>query len=201
MEDDLEMVADNRQRLETASFANFGHDFSPTLDTAEKEGFVPKIMTDIDCPTCGAKLQKIWFKSKYFYGCSRYPECTYSAPVEEISFNKEDYAADFDWDQKCPKCEIGYESAPWPIWSLPGMHELSRMQRHRQYPQKRRSWSYPRKTCPLAQPSTAQDIWSHGNLALAKPFTPAPLSPNAMSSSTISISWAKNIRIIPAPLM
>ena len=49
-------------------------------------------------------MQKVWFKSKYFYGCSRYPECTFSAPVEEIAFNKEDYAPDFNWDQPCPKC-------------------------------------------------------------------------------------------------
>ena len=62
------------------------------------------MMTDIDCPTCGAKLQKIWSKSKYFYGCSRYPDCTYTAPIEELNFNKEDYAADFNWDQSCPKC-------------------------------------------------------------------------------------------------
>lgn len=103
MEDDLEKVAENHKDWK-ALIRDFWKDFSPTLDTAEKEAFVPKILTDIDCPTCGAKLQKIWFKSKYFYGCSRYPECTFSAPVEELSFNKDDYAADFDWEQKCPNC-------------------------------------------------------------------------------------------------
>jgi hypothetical protein len=77
----------------------FWKEFSPTLAIAEKEAFVPKVMTDLLCPKCQSPLQKIWSKSKYFYGCSRYPECTFSAPVEELSFNKEDYAADFDWDQ------------------------------------------------------------------------------------------------------
>ncbi len=61
-------------------------------------------MTDIECPKCGAMLQKIWFKSKYFYGCSNYPECDFSAPIEQLEFSKEDYAEDFDWDQPCPKC-------------------------------------------------------------------------------------------------
>ncbi len=103
MEDDLELIAENKKDWKTI-IREFWKDFSPTLETAEKEAFVPKVMTDIDCPICGSKLQKVWFKSKYFYGCSRYPECTYSAPIEELSFNKEDYAADFDWNQKCPVC-------------------------------------------------------------------------------------------------
>lgn len=104
MEDNLELVAENQKDWKML-LRDFWKDFIPVLETAEKEAFVPRIMTDIDCPTCGAKLQKVWFKSKYFYGCSRYPECNYSAPAEEIAFNKEDYAADFNWEQKCPNCE------------------------------------------------------------------------------------------------
>lgn len=104
MEDNLELVAENQKDWKKL-LRDFWKDFIPVLETAEKEAFVPRILTDIDCPQCGAKLQKVWFKSKYFYGCSRYPECTFSAPVEEITFNKEDYAADFNWEQKCPKCE------------------------------------------------------------------------------------------------
>lgn len=103
MEDDLELVAEGKKEWRSL-LHEFWDKFSPALTLAEKEAFVPKVMTDIDCPTCGAKLQKIWFKSKYFYGCSRYPDCDYSAPIEEVSFNKDEYAEDFDWDQKCPKC-------------------------------------------------------------------------------------------------
>lgn len=103
MEDNLELVAENRKDWKKL-IRDFWSRFIPTLEIAEKEGFVPKILTDIDCPTCGSKLQKIWFKSKYFYGCSRYPDCTFSAPIEELEFKREDYAEDFDWDQKCPKC-------------------------------------------------------------------------------------------------
>lgn len=105
MENNLESIADAGRDWK-AVIREFWDQFAPTLAIAEKEAFVPKILTDIDCPTCGiAKLQKVWFKSKYFYGCSRYPECTYSAPIEELSFNKEDYAPEFDWDQPCPICQ------------------------------------------------------------------------------------------------
>lgn len=103
MEDDLELVAENRKDWK-ALLKTFWKDFIPTLETAEKEGFVPKVLTDIDCPDCGSKLQKVWFKSKYFYGCSRYPDCTFSAPIEQLNFNKEEYADDFNWEQKCPLC-------------------------------------------------------------------------------------------------
>jgi DNA topoisomerase-1 len=103
MEDDLEKVASNEKDWKQL-LRDFWKDFKPTLDSAEQSGFVPKVMTDLDCPTCGSKLQKIWYKSKYFYGCSRYPDCKFSAPAEEINFNKDDYAEDFNWDQKCPKC-------------------------------------------------------------------------------------------------
>ncbi|MGZ3632744.1 MAG: topoisomerase DNA-binding C4 zinc finger domain-containing protein, partial [Parachlamydiaceae bacterium] len=103
MEDSLESVAEGEKEWK-ALLRDFWKDFAPTLALAEKEAFVPKVLTDIDCPVCGSKLQKIWFKSKYFYGCSKYPDCSYSAPIEEISFNKEEYAADFDWEQKCTKC-------------------------------------------------------------------------------------------------
>ena len=103
MEDNLELVAENRKDWKEL-LGEFWKNFSPTLETAQKEAFIPKLDTDLDCPTCGAKLQKIWSKSKYFYGCSRYPDCNLYRSLEEIYFNKEDYAADFNWDQKCPNC-------------------------------------------------------------------------------------------------
>lgn len=104
MEDSLEMVAENRKDWKTL-LRDFWQQFSPAVEIAEKEAFVPKITTDIDCPTCGSKLQKVWFRNKYFFGCSRYPECTFSAPVEDVLFDKKLYADDFDWDQKCSLCK------------------------------------------------------------------------------------------------
>lgn len=103
MEDNLEMIAENRKDWKEL-LREFWGNFAPVVITAEKEAFIPKIMTDLDCPDCGNKLQKIWSKSKYFYGCSTYPDCGYRASLEEIEFKKEDYSADFNWDQLCPNC-------------------------------------------------------------------------------------------------
>lgn len=104
MEDNLELIAENKKDWKKL-LHDFWSDFHPVVSTAEKEAFVPKILTDKPCPTCGKPLQKVWSKNKYFYGCSAYPECTFSAPIEQLEFNKDDYAEDFNWDQKCPKCE------------------------------------------------------------------------------------------------
>jgi DNA topoisomerase-1 len=103
MEEDLERIAENKKEWKSV-IREFWAQFMPTLEIAEKEAFVPKIMTDIDCPKCGSKLQKIWAKGKYFYGCSTYPECDYASSADELSFNKDDYDPNFAWDQPCPKC-------------------------------------------------------------------------------------------------
>jgi DNA topoisomerase-1 len=103
MEDQLEEVAENRKDWHEV-VADFWEDFDPLVEQATQEMRVPKIDTDMPCPQCQGHLQKIWAKGRYFLGCSNYPECSYTTTLEETSFNKDDYAADFDWDQVCPKC-------------------------------------------------------------------------------------------------
>ncbi|HEX2582512.1 MAG TPA: type I DNA topoisomerase [Chlamydiales bacterium] len=103
MEDQLEQVAEHNKNWKEL-VRDFWHDFIPLVEKAEKEAVVPKLMTDRDCPKCGSKLQKIWARSKYFYGCSHYPDCDFTAPLEALDFKKEDYDANFDWDQPCPLC-------------------------------------------------------------------------------------------------
>ena len=103
MEDQLEQVAEHNKNWKEL-IREFWKDFIPLVDKAEKEAVVPKILTEIDCPKCGKKLQKIWSRSKYFYGCSNYPECDYTTPIEALQFNKEDYDSSFNWDQLCPNC-------------------------------------------------------------------------------------------------
>lgn len=103
MEDQLEQVAEHNKNWKEL-LRTFWEEFHPLVEKAEKEAVVPKVLTDIDCPKCGHKLQKIWSRDKYFYGCSDYPTCPYTAPIESLEFNKEDYDPNFDWDQKCPNC-------------------------------------------------------------------------------------------------
>lgn len=104
MEENLERVAENQQEWKQL-LQMFWNDFAPTVEQAEKSGFVPKVDTDKPCPKCGAHLQKIWYRSKYFYGCSRYPECDYRAGLEEADFDPSLYADNFDYKQSCPKCQ------------------------------------------------------------------------------------------------
>jgi len=104
MEDELERIADNEKNWKEL-IREFWTHFIPSVEQAEKDAHVPKEDTDIDCPKCGKKLQKIWSRRKYFYGCGGYPDCDYTSPIEAFTFNKEDYAPDFDWEQKCPKCK------------------------------------------------------------------------------------------------
>lgn len=103
MEEDLDSIAD--EKIDWKKFLiNFWSEFEPLVETASKEAHVPKIDTDYDCPKCGAKLQKIWAKNKYFFGCANYPDCDYTASLEEYELDKSLYRDDFNWDQPCPKC-------------------------------------------------------------------------------------------------
>ena len=103
MEDALEEVAANKREWRDL-LRVFWEKFAPTVEEAKTEAFIPKIATELECPKChSGKLQKVWSKSKYFYGCDRYPDCSFTAPLEEVHFDKTLYAEDFDWDQKCPK--------------------------------------------------------------------------------------------------
>jgi DNA topoisomerase I len=104
MEDELEKVAEDKMQWKQL-IRSFWKDFIPLVEKAEKEAIVPRIETDIKCPKCGHTLQKIWSRNKYFYGCSHYPDCDYTAAVESLTFNKEDYADNFNWDQQCPQCD------------------------------------------------------------------------------------------------
>ena len=105
MEQTLDKIAENKEDWKKF-LGKFWKDFEPEVERAKKEAHVPKIPTDLDCPKCKEhKLNKVFANDKYFYGCSGYPDCDYSAPLEEEKeIDKSAYADDFDWEQKCPKC-------------------------------------------------------------------------------------------------
>lgn len=104
MENKLEQISQDKTPWKDLIKA-FWSEFIPLLELAEKEARVPTIPTDIDCPSCKkGKLHKVWSKTKYFYGCEHYPDCSFTAPIEEIHFDKSEYAEDFNWEQDCPLC-------------------------------------------------------------------------------------------------
>ncbi|MGL4540480.1 MAG: type I DNA topoisomerase [Candidatus Rhabdochlamydia sp.] len=104
MEDELEEIAYNHKNWKEL-LHDFWERFIPFVVAAEKEAFVPRVATDIVCPDCGHNLEKIWARNKYFYGCSNYPTCNFTTPLEALDFKKEDYDPNFNWDQLCPKCD------------------------------------------------------------------------------------------------
>lgn len=104
MEEDLEHVAEDKKNWRTL-LKEFWGILSPELSAAEENAIIPKIPTDIPCPKCGGMLQKVWSKDKYFLGCEHYPECDYTISVEESTFDKSQYKADFNYEQPCPKCK------------------------------------------------------------------------------------------------
>lgn len=103
MEDDLELVAENKREWK-ALIKEFYQAFMPMVERAKKEAIVPKIKTNLKCPKCQKPLLKIWSSDRYFYGCSNYPDCDFTSTIEAFEFNKADYAEDFDWEQPCPSC-------------------------------------------------------------------------------------------------
>ncbi len=103
MEEELDKIAENNKDWKKF-IKKFWKEFIPSVEIAEKEAFVPRVDTDRICPRCGHVIQKVWSRNKYFYGCSNYPICDYTAPLEELELNKEEFIEGFDWDQKCPKC-------------------------------------------------------------------------------------------------
>ena len=103
MEDELEQIAEHNKDWKEL-IRDFWKGFIPLVEKAEKDAVVPKVTTDLDCPKCGQKLQKIWAKRGYFYGCSNYPSCDFTAPLEALEFRKEDYDPNFNWDTLCPIC-------------------------------------------------------------------------------------------------
>jgi len=104
LEDSLEEIAENHAEWKEILSA-FWKNFSRVLEEAKEHARPPRFPTDIPCPKCEAPLQKVWSHSKFFLGCSRYPECDYTSSLEEQSFDRSDYREDFDWDQPCPKCQ------------------------------------------------------------------------------------------------
>lgn len=105
MEDELENIAEKHQDWKVL-IREFWEKFIPFVSTAEKEAHVPKVDTELLCPDCGKHLQKVWSRQKYFYGCSDYPQCKYTAPIESVDFDKSQYDPTFNWDQNCPLCGL-----------------------------------------------------------------------------------------------
>ncbi len=104
MEDQLEEVSEQHKEW-TSWLSEFWEKFHPLIEQADEHMAPPREDTERECPKCGKHLQKIWYRDKFFLGCSAYPECDFRSSIEAMDFDKGEYEPDFKWDQPCPKCQ------------------------------------------------------------------------------------------------
>lgn len=104
MEDQLDQVSEQHKEW-TSWLSEFWEKFHPLVERADREMAPPREDTERECPKCGKHLQKIWYRSKFFLGCSAYPDCDFRSSIEAMDFDRGEYAPNFDWEQKCPNCQ------------------------------------------------------------------------------------------------
>jgi DNA topoisomerase I len=85
-----------------AMISDFYTPFKTTLKEAQEKIEAQQIPTDIDCPTCNAKMMIKIGRFGPFLGCSNYPTCT---ATMKLTKEGEPVPADRESDKACPKCE------------------------------------------------------------------------------------------------
>ncbi|WP_136247611.1 type I DNA topoisomerase [Halomonas borealis] len=123
MEDSLDEVAEGERRWRELLDAFYG-EFREELDEAQsEEGMRPNqpVPTDIDCPSCGRKMQIRTASTGVFLGCSGYnlPPKERCKTTIDLLLGDEAVAADADEDaetdalrakQRCPRCGTAMDS-------------------------------------------------------------------------------------------
>ena len=113
MEKDLDRIESGEQDW-LEELRRFYQGFETSLKQAEAEMKNLRrevVLTDIDCPECGAKMVERWGRFGKFLSCQRYPECKASMPIpgsdEAKNGGKAGAAAQQPpkvLDEKCPQC-------------------------------------------------------------------------------------------------
>lgn len=102
MEEDLDKIAEGKKEWQPMMKEFYGP-FAENLEKKEKEVEKKTIAaeeTDQKCPECGKNLLIRLGRYGKFYACSGFPECKYTASLEENKL-----------DIPCPKCEKGQLTA------------------------------------------------------------------------------------------
>lgn len=107
LETELDEIADG-ENTRLAVLREFWDPFTKLISEKDKSVTKEEVTheaTDKKCPECGEGNLVIKL-GRYgrFYGCSRYPECRYMAPLEDDAKEREEAEATVT-DEKCPQCE------------------------------------------------------------------------------------------------
>ncbi|MCZ6598342.1 MAG: type I DNA topoisomerase [Planctomycetota bacterium] len=102
MESDLDKIESGDMRWSDV-VAEFHKPFMKDLERAEVEMKSLKTnpkLSDIACDKCGAPMAELYNKRGKFLGCSKYPECKNTLPVDGVRRVSEVVETDYE----CPKC-------------------------------------------------------------------------------------------------
>ena len=103
MEDELDDVEEAKMSW-LKVMREFWEPFSEALEKAKQEMTSAKHDVPEDagpCPECGSPLRKRWSKRGPFLGCSKYPECKFTRPLEGEAQPRPEPKAT---EHACPKC-------------------------------------------------------------------------------------------------
>ncbi len=99
MEDELDEVASAKEEM-TKVLDEFYHPFQEALKAAETNMQRVVITSDQVCAKCGSPMLVKFGRTGQFLGCSKYPECEHTQPMEGGP-----RAEAVETEFKCPKCE------------------------------------------------------------------------------------------------
>jgi DNA topoisomerase-1 len=98
MEDELDDIVTGKEDM-VRVLDEFYHPFQDALKAAEKNMQRAALPSDETCHECGAPMQVKFGRTGQFLGCSRYPDCKATRPMEGGP-----RAAAVETEHKCPKC-------------------------------------------------------------------------------------------------
>ncbi|MDR3635977.1 MAG: type I DNA topoisomerase, partial [Isosphaeraceae bacterium] len=98
MEDELDDIASAKEDM-VKVLDEFYHPFQDALRTAEKRMQRVQVPSSEVCHVCGAPMVVKFSKSGQFLGCSKYPECKSTRPMDGQA-----RPAAVETEHKCPKC-------------------------------------------------------------------------------------------------
>jgi DNA topoisomerase-1 len=98
MEDELDDIATAKEDM-VKVLDEFYHPFQDSLRLAQEQMERVQVPSSETCQVCGAPMVEKYSRSGRFLGCSRYPECKATRPIDG-----QPRAAAVETEHRCPKC-------------------------------------------------------------------------------------------------
>ena len=129
MEDELDKIEDEKivwLDVLKEFYEPFKNDLERAVGEMKSVKGTPEESTKI-CTVCGQPMVIRWGKHGKFLGCSAFPKCKSTLPLDE----KGEPAAPETTDQKCEKMWQRYGGQSQPSWKISGMFCIPKLQKHK----------------------------------------------------------------------